>query len=303
MNSTKTNPPVQAKKAASKPSLRILNVAFDVSSETLNWSTELGRYSINDQCLNDSRDIRKTLGRIMNEASQYDYHVSDIRIICESTGIYHRRLLQLASSLGMRTNLVHGEAVAKFRAIQFADHGKTDKRDPQAALTVAKVGRLIKHRQLDQSYAHLRELHRLVLRCEARIKVAKCELHADLRNLFADLRLDKSVLYGPTGRALIEVFAGNPHAILAAGFKVFCNKIKARSKYTKRATLERIWKAAEASVLGCDADLVAGLAEIQARAVQQLYAEITEHSGQQRQLEAACGRRSACSPPLSSSPC
>ena len=291
MNSTNTNQPFQAKSSTNKVTLstpnltlRILNVAFDVGSESLNWSAELGGRMINDQCCNDSRDIRKTLGRIMNEASQFDYHVSNIRIICESTGIYHRRLLQLASSLGMRTNLVHGEAVAKFRAIQFADHGKTDRRDPQAALTVAKVGRLIKHRQLDKQYAQLRELHRLVLRCEARIKIAKCELHADLRSLFPDLRLDKAVVYGPTGRALIDQFSGNPHVIVAAGFETFCDKIKARSKHTKAATLKKIWQAAQGAVLGLDQNSQA-VAEIQARGIEQLYAEITAFLQQQRQLE------------------
>ena len=114
MNSTTSHLPSKAKKSTPHQMSRILNVAFDVSSETLNWSTELCGQVINDECLNESRDIRKTLGRIMNEASVYDFHVCQIRIICESTGIYHRRLLQLADSLGMRTNLVHGEAVAKF---------------------------------------------------------------------------------------------------------------------------------------------------------------------------------------------
>ena len=170
----------------------------------------------------------------------------------------------------MRTNLVHGEAVAKYRAIQFADHGKTDRRDPQAALTVAKVGRLIKHRKFDKHYAGLRELHRLVLRCERRIKIAKCELHADLRSLFVDLRLDKSVLYGPTGRALIEEFAGNPHAIVATGFETFCKTIKARSKHTKRATLNKIWRAASDSVKGSNNESQHAIAQIQANGVETL---------------------------------
>jgi transposase len=284
MNSTNSQPDLKAEKSSAigKPP-HILNVAFDVGSDSLNWSMELGGKVINGDCCNHSRDIRKTLGRIMNQASEYNYF--DIRIICESTGIYHRRLLQIANSLGMRTSLVHGEAVAKYRAIQFADHGKTDRRDPQAALTVAKVGRLIKHRQLDKHYAQLRELHRLVLRCEARIKVAKCELHADWRNLFTDLRLDKSVMYGPTGRALIEEFGGNPQAIVAAGFQSFCDKIKARSKHTKGATLKRIWQAAEDSVQGQVDGACAAVADIQARAVQRLYSEISEFSHEQRQLE------------------
>lgn len=263
--------------------LRILNVAFDVGSDSLNWACELAGQVRNGQCDNYSREIRKTLCQIKQHAKEHGY--SDIRVICESTGIYHRRLVQLAAALGMRTSLVHGEAVAKFRTIQFADHGKTDKRDPQAALTVAKVGKLIKDRKLDRQYAQLRELHRLVRRCEARIKIAKCELHADLRNLFADLRLDKSVLYGPTGRALVEVFGGNPHAIVAAGEETFCMQMKAHSKYTKTATLKKIWRAAEDSIGGDDAGLAAKLAEIQATAVQQLYREITAFSQQQRGLE------------------
>lgn len=281
-----TPPEAHARLSNSQPAIsgsHILNVAFDVGSESLNWSMEPGGKPIHGQCPNDSRAIRKTLGRIMNQASEHNYF--DIRIICESTGIYHRRLLQLASSLGMRTSLVHGEAVAKYRAIQFADHGKTDLRDPQAALTVAKIGRLIKHRKFDKQYSQLRELHRLVLRCEARIKIAKCELHADLRNLFPDLRLDKAVLYGPTGRALIAEFGGNPHAIVTAGFKAFREKIKVHSKHTKEATLQRIWKAAEDSVLGRDDGIASVVADIQARGVQQLYSEITAFSQEQRQLE------------------
>lgn len=264
---------------------RSLNVAFDVGSQSLTWATEAGGQILRGQCGNDSRDIRQTLGRIMNEASRFDYSYDDIRIICESTGIYHRRLLELAASLGMQTALVHGEAVAKYRAIQFADHGKNDHRDPLATLTVAKVGRLIRHRRLDWSYARLRELHRQVMRCEARIKAAKCELHADLRNLFPDLRLDKAVLYGPTGRALIEQVGGNPHAIVAAGYDTFCASLKASSANSKKATLERIWRAAVDSVGARKAPACQAIAEIQARAVQQLYAEISGFSQQQRALE------------------
>jgi hypothetical protein len=62
--------------------LPILNVAFDVGSQSLNWSMELGHQMINGQCDNTSRAIRETLGQIMNEASQFDYlvlvgHVAD----------------------------------------------------------------------------------------------------------------------------------------------------------------------------------------------------------------------------------
>ena len=120
---------------------------------------------------------------------------------------------------------------------------------------------------------------------EARIKVAKCELHADLRSLFSDLRLDKAVLYGPTGRALIETFGANPRAIVEVGFESFCERIKSASKNTKNATLERIWKAAEDSVKGRSDQVTACVSEIQASAVQQLYGEITGFLRDRRELE------------------
>jgi len=268
-----------------KPPMRVLNVAFDVSSETLNWSLEVPeRFDdvkrVDGECINHTESIWDELKRIKKIGSENGF--TEIRVICESTGIYHRSLLKIASGLGMRTNLVHGEAVAKYRTIRFADHGKTDLKDPQAILTVAKVGRLIRHRELDGRYAQLRELNRLVMRLERRKRAAKNELHADLRMLFPDLRLSKSVLYGPTGQALINVFGGNPHRLISVGFDEFTRRIKAESKNTKQTTLKRIWKAAEASMLqGCDEKI----AEIQELGVRGSYAEIMEITERISELE------------------
>ncbi len=261
-------------------SMRVLNVAFDVSSEMLNWSMHLGPAQVDDQCSNQTQSIEKTLRQIKHLADKQGY--GEVRVICESTGIYHRNLLRIAGNLGMRTNLVHGEAVSKYRTIQFADHGKTDIKDPQAILTVAQVGRLIKHRQLDSRYGQLREMHRLVLRAERRARACKSELHSDLRSSFPDLRLDKSVLYGPTGRALIEEFGANPYEIVEVGRRVFERRIKSASPRTKRATLDGIWKAAQASA---SQPHELGVAEIQAQGVRQLYAEITCFTEQIEQLE------------------
>jgi len=261
-------------------SMRVLNVAFDVSSESLNWSIEIGETRSDGVCDNTTESIRRTLLKFKRVAVSNGF--GEVRVICESTGVYHRNLLRTAAGLQMRTNLVHGDAVSKYRAIQFADYGKTDLKDSQAILTVARVGRLIKHRQLDGRYAELRELHRLVLRLERRKRSAKNELHADLRMLFPDLRLDKSVLYGPTGRALIDQFGANPNKIVAVGYEVFCSQIKSQSKNTKRATLQRIWNCAETSASDDCRDAVAS---IQQRGVEQLYAEITGFTEQINDLE------------------
>ncbi|MEM8672078.1 MAG: hypothetical protein AAGG48_31470 [Planctomycetota bacterium] len=90
--------------------LRIVNVAFDVGSESLNWAMELQDQTLQGQCANSSVEITQTLKHILEQARQ-DGDV-EIRVICESTGIYHPRLVQLADTLGMRTAFVHGEAVA-----------------------------------------------------------------------------------------------------------------------------------------------------------------------------------------------
>lgn len=261
----------------------VLNIAFDVGSEALDWAMELAERTITGHCENCSPDIRKTLIDVSAQAKRSGH--DQVRVICESTGIYHRRLLQVAEQLGMQTNLVHGEAVAKYRTILFADHGKTDRRDPQAALTVAKVGKLIKHRKLQKQYARLRELHRLVLRCEARVKVAKCELHSDLRSLFPDLRLDKSVLYGSTGRALINAFGANPYWILAAGKEAFVAKMKEGSKYAKTSTIEKIWTAAGEIGERNQDETAVMVAEIRSGGVRQLYAEITRFKTHQGKIE------------------
>lgn len=260
---------------------RVLNVAFDVSSETLNWSVEVGDTSFDGQCENTTDSILKTLLQLQRLAKQQGF--GELRVICESTGIYHRSLLRIASNQGMRTNLVHGEAVSKYRAIQFADLGKTDVKDPRAMLTVAQVGKLIKHRQLDTHFEQLRELHRLVIRDERRQRALKCELHRDLRTLFPDARLSKSVLYGPTGQALVEAYSANPHQIVAAGREGFERGIKSLSPQTKRGTLQRIWQAAEASIAQRQDPSVAG---IQAQGVREVYAEIRRIIARINALEA-----------------
>ncbi|WP_436715896.1 transposase [Roseiconus lacunae] len=261
----------------------IVNVAFDVSSNSLDWAMELSSRMATGQCANSGSEIREALNAIAQQAADEGHQ--QVRVICESTGVYHRRLLQIAGQLGMLTNLVHGEAVAKCRAIQFADHGKTDRRDPKAALTVAKVGKLIKHRKLPGRYAQLRELHRLVLRCENRIRATKCELHADLRSLFPDLRLDKSVLYGPTGKTLINEFCADPYAIVAAGKEVFAVKMKQGSKYIKKATIEKIWAAASDVAEGDHDPNDIIIAGIRSTGVRQLYAAIYESKRNQDELE------------------
>ena len=226
----------------------IVNVGFDVSAETLNWTVLLpGDSQIDGQCLNTTDGITDTLNSLQKMVDKHMGSACELRIICESTGVYHRALLNLAGVLGMRTNLVSGEAVAHCRQMTQNDGNKTDLADPKAILTVAKMGKLIKHRIFESSWSELRELHRVVISAEEKYRVIKNELHAELKSLFPDLKLSKDVLWGSTGTALFHAFGGNPLAIVKAGRTAFDEAIKKLSKHTKRATLNKIWAAAERS--------------------------------------------------------
>ena len=225
--------------------MRVLDVAFDVSSDRLDGAYVHGGELISVSCENESSAIRAQLLSIQELANRDG--CAEIRVLCESTGVYHRSLLQIASRLGMRTNLVSGEAVCAQRKIRFNDVGKNDQRDAEVILDVGRYGRLIKHRQLQEGYDQLRELHRFVRRCEVNGRRVRNILHAELRVLFGDLRIGRDVLYGSTGKALMVAFGFNPQRIVEAGRESFEKQIKAHSRYTKRRTLTKIWEQAVAS--------------------------------------------------------
>ncbi len=228
-------------------SLRVLNVAFDVGKNILNWETEVNESTKAGEIVNSTETIVKLLGQLQRLAKQERY--DEVRIICESTGVYHRALLQLASKAGMRTSLVAGEAVAKMRTIESNDPNKSDHKDPGTILAVAKIGKLLKHRLLDSLFAELRELHGVYKAAEEVHARCKTELHHVLKAIFPDLRLTKHSLFGPGGIRMLTLFQGNPVWIAACGsFENFVAKMKAEKLLVQTITLRRIWEAAESSM-------------------------------------------------------
>lgn len=260
--------------------MRVLDVAFDVSSGRLDgcyrWKNDLISLSLE----NESGAIRQTLLSI-HELAKND-GCQEIRVLCESTGVYHRSLLQIASHLGMRTNLVSGEAVCAQRKVRFNDVGKNDQRDAEVILDVGRYGRLIKHRQLQEHYDQLRELHRFVRRYEVNRRRSRNILHAELRVLFGDLRISNAVLYGSTGKALIQAFGCNPRRIVEAGRESFEKQIKLHSRYTKRKTLTKIWEQAVAS---SSESVSKELLAIREEHVVELYNEIASNKAKVADLE------------------
>ena len=228
-------------------SLRVLNVAFDVGKDLLTWETQPNEQRLTGSLGNTTDAIVKVLKQLerLGKEQRYD----ELRIICESTGVYHRALLRLASQRGMRTALAAGEAVAKMRTIESNDPNKSDEKDPGTILAVAKIGKLLWHRLLDDQYAELRELHGVYKAAEEAHARCKTELHHMLKAIIPDLQLTKHALFGPGGLRMLRLFRGNPVWIAACGsFEGFVSQMKEEKLHVQTATLRKIWEAAESSV-------------------------------------------------------
>ncbi len=227
-------------------SVRVLNVAFDVGKDKLNWETNPNDDWFSGELLNTTDAIVEVFRKLAGLAKRFQY--DEVRIICEPTGVYHRALLQLAGQTGFRSSLVSGEAVAKMRAIESNDPNKSDEKDPGTILAVAKIGKLLAHRLLDEQYAELREHHVVYMAAEVEHARCKTELHHVLKAIFPDLSLTKHALFGPGGMRMLHLFHGNPLWIISTGsFENFKAKMREDKTRVQLSTLRRIWDAAEAS--------------------------------------------------------
>ncbi len=252
----------------------ILNVAFDVSMETLNFYTEIDGDRVEGEFANQTLRIEQRLRRLLEQAR--DAGFVQIQVVCESTGMYHRSLLSVAVRMGVQTALVNGEAVAKFRVVQSNDDSKTDLKDPRSIFLLAQLGKTLIHRKLSGNYEILREWHGILDAADEKRVQAKCVLHHELRAFFPDCRFSKEVLYGPTGAAFIHEFGANPYRVVAAGKDGFKAAMRAKAKNIKTRTLERIWTQAVESARH---PMAAGIAKLHEKRVGQLYEEYELHQG------------------------
>lgn len=228
----------------------VLTVCFDVSKDVLNlyYEIDFGEETLNfeDEFRNNTTTIRQKLQKIQLNSMKYGY--KNLRIICEPTGGYQEKLLKTARTLKMFTALVSTEAVSKFRVIESNDTGKTDLKDPKIINSLAKLGKVLKHRILDEEFSALRQLNSLYENEEKKFVRQKCKMHKVLRRLFCDFSFKKDFLYGSTGRFLIETYNCDPKAITERGFSYFSNRMQRNVKGVRKTTLERLWKEAKSSM-------------------------------------------------------
>ena len=138
MKSTKLTPAVQLD--------QVLDICVDVSKSKLNVYFELGDQAIDDEWANTTRQIEKKLGACRRLARAHGF--KSLRVICEPSGGYQDKLLRTARRLGHLTAYVNGEAVAKFRVVESNDAGKTDLKDPHIISTLARLNKVLRHRDL-----------------------------------------------------------------------------------------------------------------------------------------------------------
>ena len=147
MKSTKLTPKVQLDQT--------LDICVDVSKSKLNVYFELGDQAFDDERPNTIRQIEKKLRACRRLATEHGFKT--LCVICEPSGGYQDKLLNTARRLGHLTAYVNGEAVAKFRVVETNDGGKTDLKDPHIINTLARLNKVLRHRDLPEEYQLLRK--------------------------------------------------------------------------------------------------------------------------------------------------
>lgn len=226
-----------------------LNIAFDVSKGDLSMYTETGEGTISciaDCFANKTEIILDKLNRFNQLARSKGYN--GIHIICEPTGGYESKLMTLAHKLGHATSYVNGEASNKFKMVEDNSNEKSDPRDARVIFKLAQYGKLLKHRILTGGYTQLRHLNRMHEQEQDLRNTARSHLHHELKILFSEQDWKEAFWYGVSGRAVLNLYHGNPYKIVGVGKSRFQQRMKRNVKGIRNSTIERIWDNACLSV-------------------------------------------------------
>lgn len=190
---------------------------------------------------NRTEPITSTLLAIREEARRCG--ITELRVVVEPTGRYHKLILRIARSLGFHTALVDAGHVTKMRAVVFGDEGKTDERDPYVIDAVAAQGRLIADRCDAEVYQLLRHWGKLYHDAEVALIEAKSRVHCALTTLFPDFDFSTDFLYGPSGRAIVRCFGLDPHLIVAASASRIYERLRKHSTIRRSSAVRLLAQA------------------------------------------------------------
>jgi transposase len=221
-------------------------LAFDVSKERLNLATSIAGRMTDHEFANRTLTIEEQLGTFKRRAHMAGHN--QVLVVCEPTGCYHENLMQAAHRLGLETAWVSGEAVAKMRAIETNDSGKTDIKDPHVIHTLASIGKTLIFRRYDEPYSLLREWNGFYEQADVAVVRAKCLLASQIKPLFPDYGFKKDFLYGKSGHALIEHYGGNPYRIVKSGKARFAQVMRKRAPGIRQLTIDTLFSQAQSSI-------------------------------------------------------
>ena len=227
--------------------LGTLDVALDIGLDQVHLVTDLGDGLIRRQVANRSDELQLMCVWLSKTASARGF--SAIRLIAEPTGIYHELPFSIARRHGFETRTVQAEAVKKNRVVMFGDYGKTDLRDPEVILDLARRDRLIPSHVYPgkETFRALRCAGVLYARAERDAIRAKCRIHRARHRVFPDLRFSNDFVFSTSGHAVMEVSGFDPHAIVRLGRPRFAQRVRRLAPRIRKRSLERICSAAALS--------------------------------------------------------
>ena len=199
-----------------------MDISVDVHKDMLNFFFEAGSKEYSDECNNRTTIIMGKLEAYHRIALAQG--MKTLRIICEPTGEYHKKLFRTARKMGFLTCFVNAESVAKFRVIETNDNGKTDTKDPRVIRTLGRLDKVVTDRVIGEDYMVLRKLGMMYDETDQANTRLRCRIDRLLVELFCDYSFKKDFLYTPSGprgallhRTTVAVTgAGQAHATAAA---------------------------------------------------------------------------------------
>lgn len=223
-----------------------MDISVDVHKDALNFFFEAGNKEYSDACSNRTTIIMGKLEAYHRIAQTQG--MTTLRIICEPTGEYHKKLFRTARKMGCLTCLVNAESVAKFRIIETNDTGKTDTKDPRVIRTLGRLDKVITDRMIGEDYMVLRKLGMMYDEGDQANTRLRCRIDRLLVELFCDYSFKKDFLYSPSGMALVAVYGCNPYRIVKAGYGRFSSRMKKAAPRIQTKTIQRLWNDAISSV-------------------------------------------------------
>jgi transposase len=219
--------------------------ACDVHRDSISFYSRIGEDELEEAFPNKTWRIERELRRFKKKATTAG--MKDILLVAEPTGPYHNKLMRTAKRVGLKTAWVSTEFVSKMRVIESNDTGKTDEKDPRVIHTLARVGKTLKNRILEEPYSLLREWHKIYDAADRGACKAKNGIQKLLVVIFPDYDFQKDFVFTRSGRALMKRYGCNPHRIVRSGQKRFFAVMRKETPRIRRSSLERLFRTATTS--------------------------------------------------------